>query len=160
MKSGHGIPSSRCLCCDSGTAWMRRMEFFIAGCSAPRVLQLCFSCCCLVLISKVLIHQEHGHQGMERITALLRSRYYWPGMSSDVSQWCQTCENRPNHTVNPVKQTNLNRQSANTMPALTGDTVRCINPAFKKQSSFKTFQTVNHAKVIGDPKLKPRGLIG
>lgn len=29
---------------------------------------------------------------MERILALLRSHCYWPGMSSNVAQWCQTCE--------------------------------------------------------------------
>lgn len=47
-----------------------------------------------VLITKVLtqVHQEHGHQGMERTLALLWSRCFWPGMSSDVAQWCQTCE--------------------------------------------------------------------
>uniref|UniRef100_A0AAQ4S8F2 Gypsy retrotransposon integrase-like protein 1 n=1 Tax=Gasterosteus aculeatus aculeatus TaxID=481459 RepID=A0AAQ4S8F2_GASAC len=38
------------------------------------------------------VHQEHGHQGVERTLELLRQRCYWPGMSSDVSQWCQTCE--------------------------------------------------------------------
>ncbi len=37
--------------------------------------------------------------------------------------------------------------------------VRC-NPAVKRQRLFKTFQTVNHAKVLWDPKLKPRGLFG
>ena len=36
---------------------------------------------------------------------------------------------------------------------------RC-NPAVKRQRLFKTFQTVNHAKVLWDPKLKPRGLFG
>lgn len=38
------------------------------------------------------VHQEHGHQGVERTLALLRSRCYWPGMSSDVARWCQKCE--------------------------------------------------------------------
>ncbi|XP_049909748.1 retrovirus-related Pol polyprotein from transposon 412 [Epinephelus moara] len=47
-----------------------------------------------VLTNEVLtqVHQEHGHQGVERTLAFLRSRCYWPGMSSDVAQWCQTCE--------------------------------------------------------------------
>ena len=38
------------------------------------------------------VHQEHGHQGVERTLALLRSRCYWPGMSADVARWCQSCE--------------------------------------------------------------------
>lgn len=47
-----------------------------------------------VLRDEVLtqVHQEHGHQGVERTLALLRSRCYWPAMSSDVARWCQQCE--------------------------------------------------------------------
>lgn len=46
------------------------------------------------LIEQVLthVHQEHGHQGVERTLALLRSRCYWPGMSAEVARWCQRCE--------------------------------------------------------------------
>jgi len=35
-----------------------------------------------------------------------------------------------------------------------------INPAVKKHIAYQTFQTVNHAKVVWDPKRKPRGLLG
>lgn len=38
------------------------------------------------------VHQEHGHQGIERTLELLHQRCYWPGMSADVSKWCQACE--------------------------------------------------------------------
>lgn len=41
------------------------------------------------------LHQEHGHQGIERTTELVRQRCYWPGMSSDIKQWvlgCQRCQ--------------------------------------------------------------------
>ena len=34
------------------------------------------------------LYQEHGHQGVERTTELVRQHYYWPGMASDVSRWC------------------------------------------------------------------------
>lgn len=34
------------------------------------------------------------------------------------------------------------------------------NPAVQRQRLFRTFQTVNHAKVVWDPKIKPRGLFG
>ncbi len=33
-----------------------------------------------------LLHQEHGHQGVERTTELVRQRCYWPGLTSDVVQ--------------------------------------------------------------------------
>ncbi len=32
-----------------------------------------------------LLHQQHGHQGIERTGELVRRRCYWPGLSSDVS---------------------------------------------------------------------------
>ncbi|KAL7841777.1 hypothetical protein SRHO_G00254680 [Serrasalmus rhombeus] len=38
------------------------------------------------------LHDLHGHQGIERTTALVRERCYWPGMAHDIKQWCQQCE--------------------------------------------------------------------
>ncbi len=40
----------------------------------------------------MLLHQEHGHQGVERTTELVRQRCYWPGLAADVAQWCQECD--------------------------------------------------------------------
>uniref|UniRef100_A0A9J7YG95 Gypsy retrotransposon integrase-like protein 1 n=1 Tax=Cyprinus carpio carpio TaxID=630221 RepID=A0A9J7YG95_CYPCA len=38
------------------------------------------------------LHQQHGHQGVERMTQLVRQRCYWPDMSSEIARWCQQCE--------------------------------------------------------------------
>ncbi|KAL0152304.1 hypothetical protein M9458_052027 [Cirrhinus mrigala] len=38
------------------------------------------------------LHEQHGHQGIERTTELVRQRCYWPGLSSDVERWCQECD--------------------------------------------------------------------
>ncbi|KAL0153780.1 hypothetical protein M9458_050896, partial [Cirrhinus mrigala] len=38
------------------------------------------------------LHQQHGHQGVERTSQLVRQRCYWPGMSADIARWCQECE--------------------------------------------------------------------
>lgn len=38
------------------------------------------------------LHQDHGHQGVERTTELVRQRCYWPGMSAEISRWCLECE--------------------------------------------------------------------
>lgn len=38
------------------------------------------------------LHDEHGHQGVERTTELVRQRCFWPGMCEDVKRWCQQCE--------------------------------------------------------------------
>lgn len=47
-----------------------------------------------VLKEQVLtqLHQDHGHQVIERATELVRQRCYWPGMSADIKQWVQTSE--------------------------------------------------------------------
>ncbi|XP_072293407.1 uncharacterized protein [Eucyclogobius newberryi] len=47
----------------------------------------------VTMIEEVLtqVHNDHGHQGVERTLALLRVRCYWPGMSKAVSQWCRQC---------------------------------------------------------------------
>ncbi|KAI3368495.1 hypothetical protein L3Q82_025508 [Scortum barcoo] len=38
------------------------------------------------------LHQDHGHQGIERTTKLVQQCCYWPGMSSDIKDWVQKCE--------------------------------------------------------------------
>uniref|UniRef100_A0A3B1JWV6 Gypsy retrotransposon integrase-like protein 1 n=1 Tax=Astyanax mexicanus TaxID=7994 RepID=A0A3B1JWV6_ASTMX len=38
------------------------------------------------------LHQDHGHQGIERTSELVRQRCYWPGMFADIKQWCRECE--------------------------------------------------------------------
>ena len=38
------------------------------------------------------LHDELGHQAAKRTLALARSRCYWPGMATDVTNHCQRCE--------------------------------------------------------------------
>ena len=38
------------------------------------------------------LHDNHGHQGIERTTGLVRKRCYWPGMAHDIEQYCKNCE--------------------------------------------------------------------
>lgn len=38
------------------------------------------------------LHDELGHQAAERTLALARSRCYWPGMVTDITNHCQRCE--------------------------------------------------------------------
>lgn len=37
------------------------------------------------------LHQNHGHQGVERTLELVRQRCFWPGMTGEVTRWCQEC---------------------------------------------------------------------
>lgn len=32
-----------------------------------------------------------GHLGREKTLKKIRSRFYWPGMSTDIRRWCQNC---------------------------------------------------------------------
>ena len=38
------------------------------------------------------LHNNHGHQGVDRTTDLIRQRCYWPQMWQDIRQWCTACE--------------------------------------------------------------------
>jgi transposase InsO family protein len=38
------------------------------------------------------LHNDMGHQGLERTILLARSRCYWPGMYTDVEKWIKSCE--------------------------------------------------------------------
>ena len=37
------------------------------------------------------VHNDMGHQGLERTLELLRERVYWPTMANDASQWVSRC---------------------------------------------------------------------
>lgn len=37
------------------------------------------------------LHDNHGHQGVERTLQLVCSRCYWPNMYRGVEKWCQQC---------------------------------------------------------------------
>ena len=38
------------------------------------------------------LHDELGHQGVERTLALVRKRCFWPGLAQDVENWVRKCE--------------------------------------------------------------------
>ena len=37
------------------------------------------------------LHDDAGHQGLERTESLIRARCYWPGMHDDIKQWIIKC---------------------------------------------------------------------
>nr|XP_006823845.1 PREDICTED: gypsy retrotransposon integrase-like protein 1-like [Saccoglossus kowalevskii] len=47
-----------------------------------------------MLKEKVLnaVHDQVGHQGAEKTTALVRSRCYWPSMLTEVAACCKSCQ--------------------------------------------------------------------
>ena len=38
------------------------------------------------------LHDFSGHQGRERTTELIRSRFYWPTLTADVVDYCKNCK--------------------------------------------------------------------
>jgi len=38
------------------------------------------------------IHNDMGHPGQERTMRLIRDRFYWPGVASDVTEWISKCD--------------------------------------------------------------------
>ena len=38
-----------------------------------------------------------GHLGMRKTLHRVRQRFYWPGMSRDVEEWCRQCERCASH---------------------------------------------------------------
>jgi hypothetical protein len=38
------------------------------------------------------LHDHAGHQGIERTVALIRERFYWPTIQTDVERYCKQCK--------------------------------------------------------------------
>ena len=38
------------------------------------------------------LHDQMGHQGIERTQNLVRKRCYWPRMMAEVEEWCNACD--------------------------------------------------------------------
>ena len=36
-------------------------------------------------------HRTAGHLGVTKTLATVKQRFYWPGMTSDISRWCNSC---------------------------------------------------------------------
>ena len=53
----------------------------------------------LLLVPEVLrktvleqVHDNHGHQGIERTEELVRMRFYWPDIRKSVTEWIEACQ--------------------------------------------------------------------
>lgn len=59
--------------------------------SGPELFQLLLPEC---LMEEVLqgVHDDQGHQGVERTLQLLRNRCFWPNMAKDAERWCTQCQ--------------------------------------------------------------------
>ena len=37
------------------------------------------------------LHNDFGHHGKDRVISLVRDRFYWNGMNSDIDHWIKNC---------------------------------------------------------------------
>ena len=60
------------------------------------------------LHNKVLgsVHDNMGHQGVERTLELLRERVYWPTMAADAVKWAQGNYNKPKPKIGHLESNN------------------------------------------------------
>ena len=49
------------------------------------------------------LHDDMGHQGYEKTLGLIRSRFFWPGMSKDVESWVHHCSRCLRFKGKPVR---------------------------------------------------------
>ena len=60
------------------------------GPSGSDSLQLVLPSDCRLTVLKSL-HDDAGHLGVDRITAMAKDRFYWPRMVADITQYIKTC---------------------------------------------------------------------
>ena len=54
------------------------------------------------------LHNNHGHQGVERTLTLVQQRCYWPKMRAQVERWCKDCpECQVSKAVRPAIKTSM-----------------------------------------------------
>lgn len=46
----------------------------------------------LQLVVMAQLHQNHGHQGIDRTSRLVQQQCYWPVIIADIKRWCQECD--------------------------------------------------------------------
>ena len=45
----------------------------------------------LVTVACEALHDDCGHQGVEKTLSLIQRRFFWPGMTVDVADWVENC---------------------------------------------------------------------
>ncbi|KAK3727208.1 hypothetical protein QZH41_007713 [Actinostola sp. cb2023] len=72
--------------------------------------------------SSTSLHNDHGHFGIDKTLELFRERFYWPGMSSDVSSYVRNCERCiKRKAANPPRAPMVPMLSSTPMELLTMD---------------------------------------
>jgi transposase InsO family protein len=60
------------------------------------------------------MHNDMGHPGRDRTTSLVKDRFYWSGMSQDITTWieeCDRCIRRKSSTIQRAPLVNITTTS-------------------------------------------------
>ncbi|CAC5370521.1 unnamed protein product [Mytilus coruscus] len=79
----------------------------------------------------MMLHSQAGHQGIERTINLVRSRFYWTGMFSDIENFCKDCE-RCNVSKMPIPKV---RPAMNHLLASSPNEILAMDFTLLEQSS-------------------------
>lgn len=82
------------------------------------------------------LHDENGHQGIERTFNIIRQRCYWPNMYKDIKTYCQKCERCAiSKTPPPTVHTSMGHLSAS-------EPMECIAIDFTVLEKSQGFENV------------------
>ncbi|XP_024146840.2 uncharacterized protein LOC112157953 [Oryzias melastigma] len=59
------------------------------------------------------LHDECGHLGVEKTSELLKDRFYWPRMNTDIEQYIKTCGRCVSRKTLPQRSSPLNQITSN-----------------------------------------------
>jgi len=81
-----------------------------------------------------------------------------PGLPNNEVSLINNVLNAPRYDTSTLLSSHSTRVKET--PMYHGNASLCRNPAVRRHTLCRIFQTANHAKVLWDPKVKPRGLFG
>ena len=62
-----------------------------------------------------------GHLGREKTLKKIQSRFFWPGMTSDIARWCESCDLCEQKKTGPKKSPMQRNQVSNTLECIAID---------------------------------------
>ena len=97
------------------------------------------------LMMMTAFHDHLGHQGEDRMMQLLRSRYYWPGMRTDVRAYVSQCHEC---TLSKAPPRHNHASRTPTIGSYPFDLVYCDVADMAKTHDYDAIKKTGYAKVV------------
>ena len=85
-----------------------------------------------------MLHDDYGHQGLDRTSALVRERFYWSTMNHDTTEYATNCHQwhvAKGHYTGPHTQQGLLVVN-NPLDLLCIDFLKVVHPGMVKRTSW------------------------